>query len=480
MMQPIYFTLTTRRLTALWLLLAGLLLAACGSPTQPATAPTVDAPTVQATAVAEEATAQTDPVATPVPTGETEAAAAGDAQVMVVIQLDEQRLLVREVRFTPPISGLAALEAGGVPVVTIDTDWGAAVCAVADVGCPVDDCFCGGDNFWNYAFWDGAAWEGYPVGAGQSRLEQDGSVEGWRWGAFDQPALAPARAQAAQAAIAYLLAQQQGDGSIGGVGGSVEVMMALGANRIDPATLRPAAGGASLLAQVVEHGPAYSTEGVAAAGKLAVALSTADACWPAGALTPPDYADPETGLMSEDAGFLAWALLGSYALDLAPPAANVQALLDLALDEGGWEWSPGWGADSNTTAVALQALAAAGVDADEPAVVAGLAFLAAVQSDEGGFSYALDDGGRGLADANSTAYAVQALLAWGADVGAPEWQRAQGGPLEFLMARQDESGALGWQASYPDANLLATTQAIPALLGHAYPVRMVALPACGE
>jgi hypothetical protein len=75
-----------------------------------------------------------------------------------------------------------------------------------------------------------------------------------------------------------------------------------------------------------------------------------------------------------------------------------------------------------------------------------------------------------VADSNSTAYVLQALAALG--VAAPA------GAVEFLLALQEESGALGWQTTQPAANLGSTQQAIPALLGQAYPVRRAALPVC--
>lgn len=471
-----------RSVVALVLPLVLVTLSACAS-FAPITPPVTQ--TATATAPAEPtAPSQEEGVAPAVEeaaTDATSANAAGEtATATLLLQLDAQRLVVRSVDFAPPTTGLALLEATGLPLTIAETSWGPAVCAVAEVGCPPEDCFCGGDIFWNYAYWDGAAWEGYPVGASQSTVNHDGALEGWRWGAWDEPTADPARGQAAQAALVYVAAQQQTDGSIGGASGSVEALMALGANRLDPALLRAEQGGASLLAYVVENAPVYSEGGAAAAGKLAVALTAAQACLPAQALTPADYLDPDTGSLATDAGPLAWAILGSLALEQETPATAIAALLDLALPDGGWEWSPGWGADTNTTALALQALAAAGVAADEPAVGAALQYLASAQTATGGFGYNLDEGGRSAGDANSTAYVVQALLAWQEDPTGPRWQQPEGDPITFLLALQGTEGALGWQTAYPDPNLLATLQAIPALLGQSFPIRQGALPACGE
>lgn len=103
------------------------------------------------------------------------------AQGHVVVQFDDHDLIARAITFTAPISGLRALELAGLEVVTASTAFGPAICSIEGVGCPADDCFCGGSAFWGYKFWDGAAWQDYLVGAGDSSLD-DGAIEGWRWG----------------------------------------------------------------------------------------------------------------------------------------------------------------------------------------------------------------------------------------------------------------------------------------------------------
>src|SRR5690606_12143035 len=60
----------------------------------------------------------------------------------VVVQLDNQRSIVRWVDFTDTVSGLAMLEATGLDLAVAETSFGPAVCAIEGVGCPVDNCFC--------------------------------------------------------------------------------------------------------------------------------------------------------------------------------------------------------------------------------------------------------------------------------------------------------------------------------------------------
>ncbi len=460
------------RSVALALLTAGTLmglLVACGAsvPAAPATA-------VETVAVATSAVAEADVTATVV------AEEPASEQTTLVVHLDDVRRVVRTLDFTEPISGLALLERTDLDVVKAEFDWGTAVCSIEGVGCPADDCFCQENAFWSYLFWDGDAWASYPVGPAQSLITTTGTVEGWQWSTGENPDLPPIYAEAADQALTWLRAQQViTDGSYGSsAGASVETLLALGANHEDAGTWRPSPDAPSLLEFVTENAPAYSQEGVSEAGKLAVALTAMEACWPADALMPAAYYSPTIGALHPDAGRLAWGILGTLALDQAAPAESVEYLNDLALPEGGWEWSPGWGRDTNTTALAIQALIAADTPVTATTIVSGLAYLRLAQTDAGGFSYDPGADFSATADANSTAYAVQALVAAGENPLGEEWQRAGGNPLDFLVAQQDATGGLAWQAGQP-VNAAATQQAIPALLGQPYPIRQASLPICG-
>jgi hypothetical protein len=396
--------------------------------------------------------------------------------VRLVVQGDAPGAVVRSVNFTAPISGLAALERSGLDVVTAEFSWGAGVCSIAGVGCPADDCFCGGDIFWNYLYWDGAAWQGYQVGPDTSLITATTAVEGWRWGAAGSPLLPAPRALAADAALTWLRGQVQDDGSIAGnMSASVETLLALAANGLDAATWRTADGAPSLLDYVLAHAAEYSSQGVAEAGKLAVGLAGVDACWPADAPSPVDH--PGRAALNRDAGFLAWSILGTLALGGPVPTADVATLHGLALPDGGWEWSPDWGRDTNTTALAIQTLAAAGVPVTDTAIVDGLAYLRSVQVASGGFGYSRDAAGQTIADVNSTAYVLQALAATGTDAADAAWQADGAGPVDYVLAGQQPDGGVGWQAGQ-DANLLATQQAVLGLLGRPFPLRAQSLPAC--
>ena len=426
-----------------------------------------ETPEVQAV----EATTAPTTAPTSAPTAAAIEEATGD-QATLVVQLDESRALVRQVDFSAPISGLALLAQSGLDVATAEFNWGTAVCSIEGVGCPADDCFCNENIFWNYLTWQGDAWTSYPVGPAQSVISATGAVEGWQWGTGTTLPLPYVRAEAAQKAMTWLRGQQViTDGSyFGSAAASVETLLAIGANHEDAGEWRAAEDAPSLLDFLVEQGAAYSQEGVAEAGKLAVALSAADACWPADALKPSAYYSPTLDALHTDAGFLAWGILGTLALDEPVPTGSVDRLLGLALPDGGWEWSAEWGRDTNSTAVAIQALVASGVPMTHSAIISAQNYLQSTASPEGGYSYDPNAAWGNVADSNSTAYVLQALAALG--VAAPDEA------VNFLLGLQSEDGALGWQVAQPAANAGATQQAIPALLGQPFPIRRVALPTC--
>jgi hypothetical protein len=93
-----------------------------------------------------------------------------------------------------------------------------------------------------------------------------------------------------------------------------------------------------------------------------------------------------------------------------------------------------------------------------------LAFLAPLLAPEGGFAYGPSD--PLVADANSTALVLQALIAAGEDPASPEWGNA---PLALALF-QTPSGGLRYMAADEEPNLLATVQAMPAMEGLSLPV----------
>ena len=114
------------------------------------------------------------------------------------------------------------------------------------------------------------------------------------------------------------------------------------------------------------------------------------------------------------------------------------------------------GPDSNSTALAVLGLAATGSTPTHDPVAALLSALGA----DGGWAYIVAPGvDTQASDVNSTALVVAALGA-----AAPSSASAFLATLQ-IPCGQTNAGAFGYQAAFPNANLLATVQAVPALTG---------------
>jgi hypothetical protein len=404
----------------------------------------------------------------------------GPDRAHLVVQFSPGDALVRRIDFTAPISGLAALEASGLDVVTQDFVWGTAVCSIEGVGCPAEDCFCDMVNFWGNSYWDGSAWQGYLFGAADTELN-DGAVDGWQWGPWGADPLPPApQFLAAQAALDWLQPQQViTDGGYGTHSSSVEALLDAGANQLDAADWRQEPGARSLLDYFTLRGYQYANQSADRAGKLALGLVAADGCWPLGAVTPMDYYSPTSGAFGPGASSQAFAMLGTNALSQTVPQAAVQYLKDLSEADGGWAWLPGLGeeSDTNSTALAVQALIANGEPLTASAVISGLNFLKSAQNPDGGFTYDPDSIYGADSDTNSTAYVVQAILAAGQDPLTGTWVISSTNPISYLLSMQLPDGSFEWQSGF-GSNLLATQQAIPALLGRAFPFEVSTLETC--
>ncbi|MBK7204033.1 prenyltransferase/squalene oxidase repeat-containing protein [Candidatus Amarolinea dominans] len=286
-------------------------------------------------------------------------------------------------------------------------------------------------------------------------------------------------------ALTWLHSQQQADGSFGAPGQSADAVFAAVSGGQDPATWTQ--GGPSLLAYLASQAMTYTLSSTAAAGKLTLA---ALASRPDRA--PNDFGgvnvgarvldafDPGSGQIGSslfDHGFGLLAMSAQY----APGRWLSRAWLrQQQLANGGWELGSGWGADTNTTAVALQALLAAGEPADAASVQHGLTFLRQQQNPDGGFPYQKPCGypACDATDVNSTAYVVQALVAAGHDPDGWAWSQhitatnqitlTLHTPLDALLARQSQDGGF---AGFSGANdLYATVQAVPAVALRAQPL----------
>jgi hypothetical protein len=151
-------------------------------------------------------------------------------------------------------------------------------------------------------------------------------------------------------------------------------------------------------------------------------------------------------------------LLAEESLGAKVSEADLTVLKGDELPDGCWEFVEGYGCDTNSSAIAVQALIGAGVSASDASIQKAVAYFAASQNPDGGFPYAVP----GDSDANSTSVVIQALTAAGEDVDAAVWRKSGGTPMEALLALQDSAtGAFTYSGA---DNAYATYQAVPALL----------------
>lgn len=284
------------------------------------------------------------------------------------------------------------------------------------------------------------------------------------------PALAQGEKDAAvERAAAWLVQQQLQDGGFGmpgseasDVGVTADAVIALASAGLDARGVLQA--GRSPLDFLSGQAATLSSSDVGKAAKIVLAYRAVggDARTEpvASLLASLPQAFDETGTFLGQGPYeQALVMLALANAGEAIPAGAVDSLLALRLEDGSFSFNgdrtPGMG-DSNTTAMVVQALLAAGA---REAIAPSLGYFRAVQNDDGGWTYQKPSPYGEETDANSTALVLQALLAAGEPLDA--W----GDPTRVLLSFQLPSGAFFYNRSFRDENLLATVQAIPALAG---------------
>lgn len=276
-------------------------------------------------------------------------------------------------------------------------------------------------------------------------------------------------------ALDWLKGQQAPDGGFGqpsGVGATIDAALAITAAGDDLTNWQ--VGGNSPIDFLRSN--VSQVEGAGVTAKLALALA------PAG-LDPTDFGgvdlaraledsyDSATGRFDGESGTVPGQALAIMALESVGRPVEKKAinwLVDAQGEDGSWAWNgdPATQGDTNTTALAIQALAA--VNARPDVVDRALAYLKQVQNDDAGWPYQKPSDYGADTDANSTANVLQALYAVNADLS--DWAVDASSPVDALLSLQKENGAFQWQAAVPDDNFLATVQAVPALAGKSFPL----------
>jgi len=327
----------------------------------------------------------------------------------------------------------------------------------------------------------------------------------------------PASASAAQAAVAWLIGQQQSDGGfeLAGFPGfeTPDAVLAIAeaaqtGAAWDAAAARAAvealhfggSGGPTPLDALDDFVDGGITAGQAAKLILLVVaplgLDAEDFDPSADSPAPVDLVamlDPlKCAGNPASYGFFNQTLFGALAKAVlcgAPNPAVVETIRDAQRADGGWNFlgDPDdvpvpVDSDVDTTAFALQALIASGAAWNDPAVLGGLRFLAGQQSDTGAFVAFGSD------DPNATAVAMVAVAAAGFDPGTPCWRDVvlpeQAGtpytdPSAWLRTQQQPDGRVASPNDGFGINTFATAQAVQGWLRSWLPiVRATGAPDC--
>jgi energy-coupling factor transport system substrate-specific component len=128
-------------------------------------------------------------------------------------------------------------------------------------------------------------------------------------------------------------------------------------------------------------------------------------------------------------------------------------------DDGGWGDVPGSPSTADGTGAVMQALSA-----DSEAARRGLSYLRGVQRPGGGFPL----GGNGSVNTQSTAWAIQGVLAAGGDPGS--FRRGGASAPDYLSAQQQPDGHYRYSKSSNQTPIWVTGQVLVAAAGDHYPV----------
>ena len=258
---------------------------------------------------------------------------------------------------------------------------------------------------------------------------------------------------------AFIISNFSADGSYGGpsAGENFDGIYAIRAAGFDPAK-DVAASGASPVGYLEANAAAQTKPAEAAKAALAAKALGIDPTAVQGtnliAAINAGF-DPAKGTYAADDFSQSIAMLGLACTGNTVPALAVTELKSTQLADGGWGF--GGSSDPDTTAIATQALLAAGVPNTDVAITNAVAWFKTNQLPDGGWGFAP------ASNTSSTAYVVQALVAAGQSLNIPQYVQAGASPVSYLLSQQDADGSFkGYDALY------ATFQVLPALAGRTF------------
>jgi len=296
-----------------------------------------------------------------------------------------------------------------------------------------------------------------------------GGTSGWGAG----------RAVAAQTPAGYLLAAQNSDGGFGPAPGQPSAQLYTGW-----AALGLAAGGEN--PQDVQHDGhsviAYVEAGLAANTDPGSVERTILVVRAAGlpaqsfggrnlvAALERDFG--RNGSVSDQANWTAFGVLALRAAGVAPPADALPWLVRQEDADGGFNYATRGGAsDVDDTGSVLEALAGVGGSAAAHARARAVQYIRGQQGRDGGFPSQPGSG----SNAESTAFAVQGLIAAGVDPGSLH-RRGSPSPLDYLRSLIAADGHVEYARGSSQTPTWVTGEALMALDGKPLPLAPAPLP----
>jgi prenyltransferase beta subunit len=259
----------------------------------------------------------------------------------------------------------------------------------------------------------------------------------------------------------FVFDTQEEDGGWGSMGQTLDTLIALRVAGWNPNTV--AAGQNAPLDYIAENFQSYLENGPDAKGKAILGLVAAGK--DPRNFNGVDLIDTLEDAYDQDAGAFgspentwhqALPILGLHAASREIPQGVITTLIDLQQEDGGWEYTPGFGSSPDNTSIALQALLAAGYSPEDPPLVNAIQYLQASQTNTGGWG-----------DSSSTAYASMAINALG--VSKEDWVTETGkDPIANLLSYQKANGSFVYNWEFSDDNLMSTVTALLVLFDGSY------------
>ena len=276
----------------------------------------------------------------------------------------------------------------------------------------------------------------------------------------------------ATCALQYLASVQATSGAVGGQPGvTADYIFGAAAAGFDPTTLKKSGGSSAF--DYLEAGIGGSLSNAALVAKEALAaidgkldptafgstdlLTALDATYDS---TTHLYGDGEAYTQSLAILALTAAADAGHPL----PAAAVTELIAAQDTDGSWDFQgvkdAGGGGDTNSTAIAIQALVAAGTPTSDASITAALAYLHAQQLGDGGFPYS-DAFPPAFSDPDSDANVIQGLLAAGEDPSGSAWTKSGHTALTNILTFQSSANGGVTYPGNPGPDAFTTSQ-VPA------------------